>query len=92
MSLITGNKRTYLFYCDSFNSSQKANVEQMNKQLRKFFPKGKSIDHFTKEEVKDINLIINKSRIASLAGDAPNNAFLKLFGESSLAILTDSLS
>ena len=64
----------------------------MNKQLRKFFPKGKSIDHFTKEEVKDINLIINKSRIASLAGDTPNKAFLKLFGESSLAILTDILS
>ena len=92
LSLITGNKRTYLFYCDSFNSSQKANVEQMNKQLRKFFPKGKSIDHFTKEEIKDINLIINKSRIASLAGDAPNKAFLKLFGQTSLDILTDILS
>ncbi|MDD4642877.1 MAG: helix-turn-helix domain-containing protein [Erysipelotrichaceae bacterium] len=91
MSLITDIKRTYLFYCDSFNSSQKANVEQMNKQLRKFFPKGKSIDHFTKEEVKDINLIINKYRIASLAGDSPNDAFIKSFGEKSLDILTDSL-
>ncbi len=90
-SLNTGERRTHLFYCDSFNSSQKANVEQMNKQLRKFFPKGKSIDHYTSEEVKDINLIINKSRIASLAGTSPNEAFQKLFGEKALDILTDIL-
>jgi transposase, IS30 family len=90
-SLITGERRTQIFYCDSFNSSQKANVEQMNKQLRKFFPKGKSIDHYTKEEIKDINSIINKSRIASLAGASPNDAFSKLFGKKPLDILTDIL-
>jgi transposase, IS30 family len=90
-SLNTGERRTHLFYCDSFNSSQKANVEQMNKQLRKFFPKGKSIDHYTNEEVKDINAIINKSRIPSLAGASPNEAFIKLFGEKTLDILTDIL-
>lgn len=90
-SLNTGERRTHLFYCDSFNSSQKANVEQMNKQLRKFFPKGKSIDHLSKEEVNDINQIINKSRISSLAGASPNEAFSKLFGKKTLDILTDIL-
>jgi len=92
VSLITGIKRTYLFYCDSFNSSQKANVEQMNKQLRKFFPKGKSIDHLTSCDVKEINLIINNSRIASLAGSSPSEAFNKLFGEETLNILNDILA
>lgn len=90
-SLNTGERRTHLFYCDSFNSSQKANVEQMNKQLRKFFPKGKSIDHLTHEEVNDINGIINKSRVSSLAGASPNEAFTKLFGKELLDILTNIL-
>ena len=90
-SLNTGERRTHLFYCDSFNSSQKANVEQMNKQLRKFFPKGKSIDHLSIEEVNDINQILNKSRISSLSGASPNEAFSKLFGKKTLDILTDIL-
>ena len=32
-----GVQRTYLFFCDAFKSNQKASVENMNKQLRKFF-------------------------------------------------------
>ena len=87
-SLFTPQLRTHLFYCDSFNSAQKANVEQMNKQLRKFFPKGKSIDHFLKEEVKTFNRIINQARIASLSGATPNDALAKLFGKECLDILT----
>ncbi len=90
-SVKSGDRRTHVFYCDSFNSSQKANVEQMNKQLRKFFPKGKSIDHLTCEDIKDINIIINQSRVASLAGASPNEAFVKLFGEKILDILTTIL-
>lgn len=87
-SLLTVKQRTHLFYCDSFNSCQKANVEQMNKQLRKFFPKGKSIDYLSREDVQKINQIVNRSRIASLAGASPNEAFGKLLGEELLDILT----
>ena len=83
--------RTHLFYCDSFNSSQKANVEQMNKQLRKFFPKGKSIDHFNREKVRDVNQFINASRIASLSGATPNEALAKLYGQDVLDLLTHIL-
>lgn len=77
-------QRTQIFYCDSFNSSQKANVEQMNKQLRKFFPKGKSIAHHTPETVRDICSVVNQSRIASLAGSTPNDALIKIYGETVL--------
>ena len=87
-SLFTPPLRTHLFYCDSFNSAQKANVEQMNKQLRKFFPKGKSIDHLSKEQVKTFNQIINQSRIASLSGATPDEALAKLHGNECLDILT----
>ena len=84
-------ERTRIFYCDSFNSSQKANVEQINKQLRKFFPKGKTIDHHTSETVREIGSIINKSRIQSLAGFTPNEAFEKIYGETILSQLTSIL-
>lgn len=33
----TGELRSRIYYCDSFNSCQKTNVENMNKQLRKYF-------------------------------------------------------
>lgn len=42
-SKITGAKRCKLFYCNPYVSNQKPNVENMNKQLRLFFPKGKSL-------------------------------------------------
>ena len=87
-SLFTQLRRTHLFYCDSFNSSQKANVEQMNKQLRKFFPKGKSIDHLSKETVNEFNQIINNTHVASLSGATPNEAFAKLYGKAPLDRLT----
>ncbi len=88
-SLLTQSRRTHLFYCDSFNSSQKANVEQMNKQLRKFFPKGKSIDHLSKERVNEFNQIINNTHIASLSGSTPSEALLKLYGQECLDKLTN---
>lgn len=43
----TGELRTRLFFCDAFKSNQKASVENMNKQLRKYFPKKSSVDHLT---------------------------------------------
>lgn len=90
-SPLTSLSRTHLFYCDSFNSCQKANVEQMNKQLRKFFPKGKSIDHLSRDEVQDINHIINRSHVASLSGASPNDVFAKLLGHDVLDLLTHIL-
>jgi transposase, IS30 family len=90
-SIYSTHPRTHLFYCDSFNSSQKANVEQMNKQLRKFFPKGKSIDSLTASDVRDVNRIINSSRVASLSGAAPNEVLAKLLGQDVHDLLTSIL-
>jgi transposase, IS30 family len=87
-SRICNQQRTRLFYCDSFNSCQKGNVEQMNKQLRKFFPKGKSIDAISDDDVKRINHIINHTRIASLSGAPPAEVFCSVFGHETLDILT----
>jgi IS30 family transposase len=79
-SKINGARRTLIFYCDAFKSTQKASVENMNKQLRKFFPKGKSIDHLSDEDVKRINLLIVSAPLYSLDGKSPKEAFILLYG------------
>lgn len=88
---ITGEIRTNVFYCDAFKSNQKANVENMNKQLRKYFPKGKSIDHYTQKHITEINMFINDQKLHSLSGYSSNDAFIKIFGESTLEKLYDIL-
>ena len=70
---------------------QKANVENMNKQLRKYFPKGKRIDHYTQKQITDINMFINNQKLHSLSGYSANDAFIKIFGKSTLGKLYDIL-
>ena len=75
-----GAQRTFLFFCDAFKSNQKASVENMNKQIRKFFPKGTSVDDYTQEQILDINRAILETKIFSLDGSSPKEAFIKLYG------------
>jgi len=88
---VTGELRTNIFYCDAFKSNQKANVENMNKQLRKYFPKGKSVDSRTQEEIMNINAFINNQALHSLSGFTANEAFIKIFGEETLNKLYDAI-
>lgn len=80
-SKITGEERCKLFYCDPYVSNQKPNVENINKQLRRFFPKKKSIDNFNKNKVKEINQTLLNIPIRSLDGHNPKEAFIKIYGE-----------
>lgn len=54
-SKITGEERCKLFFCDGYVSNQKANVENINKQLRLFFPKSKTLDTYKKQDIRNIN-------------------------------------
>lgn len=86
-SHISGEQRCRVFYCDSYRSNQKGNVENMNKQLRKYFPKGKSIDYLTEEEVFAINNVIISQKIASLGGLSPKEVFESIYGSKLLYLL-----
>ena len=77
----TGEERTKLFFCDSYRSVQKASVENMNKQLRRHFPKGTSVDCYDQKDVTNIQNLLNESHLKSLDGYSPKEAFIKLFGE-----------
>lgn len=76
----TGQKRTNLFFCDAFKSNQKASVENMNKQIRKFFPKGKSVDYLSQENIRLIAKTINETPLYSLDGATPKEVFCQIFG------------
>lgn len=78
---ITGEERCKLFFCDPYISNQKPNVENMNKQIRLFFPKGKSIDKYASDDINNINQTILNRPLRSLDGNTPKEAFIKVFDE-----------
>ena len=80
-SKITGEERCKLFFCDPYVSNQKTHVENMNKQLRKFFQKHRSIDHHTKNTVRKHNITLLNTPIKSLDGYTPKDAFIAVYGE-----------
>lgn len=80
-SKITGEERCKIFFCDPYVSNQKPNVENINKQLRKFFPKGNSIDHLSKKDVINKNLTLLNTPLKSLDSHTPIDAFKAVFGE-----------
>lgn len=80
-SKITGEERCKLFFCDSYVSSQKPNVENMNKQLRLFFPKGKTVDTYKRQNIKNINETLINRPLKSLDSYTPKEAFIKVFDE-----------
>ena len=79
-SKITGKRRTHVFYCDPYVSSQKANIENLNKQIRKFFPKGKSTSNYNRDYVFNTNTTIVNTPKMSLDGGTPKDAFINIFG------------
>lgn len=81
ISKITGEERCKIFFCNPYVSNQKPNVENMNKQLRLFFPKGKSIDKYNKNDIKNINKTLLDRPLRSLDGNTPKEAFIKVFDE-----------
>lgn len=80
-SKITGEERCKLFFCDGYVSNQKPNVENINKQLRLFFPKGKTIDTYKKQDIKNINQTLLNRPLKSLDSYTPKEAFINVFDE-----------
>ena len=80
-SKITGEERCKIFFCDPYVSNQKPNVENINKQLRLFFPKKSSVDKYTKKDIKQINYTLLNKPLRSLDSHTPKEAFIKVFDE-----------
>ena len=53
----------------------------MNKQLRLFFPKGKTIDTYKKQDIININQTLLNRPLKSLDSYTPKEAFINVFDE-----------
>lgn len=80
-SKITGEERCKLFFCDPYVSNQKPNVENINKQLRLFYPKGKTVDAYTKNDIKTTNQALLNRPLKSLDSFTPKQAFIRIYDE-----------
>lgn len=80
-ALYTGEERTHIFYCDAYVSNQKGSVENMNKQLRRYFPKKASVDSLNDNYIKTVMHQLNDRRVKSLSGYSPNEAFIKTYSK-----------
>lgn len=80
-SKIIGEERCKLFFCNAYVSNQKPNVENINKQLRLYFPKGKTIDTYNKQDIKNINQTLLNRPLKSLDNFTPKDAFIRVFDE-----------
>ena len=49
--------------------------------MRKFFPKGSSVDKYSKNDIKQINKTLLNTPIRSLDGNTPEDAFKVVYGE-----------
>ena len=80
-SKITSEERCKLFFCDGYVSNQKPNVENINKQLRLYFPKGKTIDTYTTQDIKNINKALLNRPLKSLDSYTSKDAFINAYDE-----------
>ena len=70
-----------MFFWDAYVSNQKPSIENMNKQLRLFFPKGKTIDTYKKQDIININQTLLNRPLKSLDSYTSKEAFINVFDE-----------
>ena len=89
--------RTRIFYCDKAMPTQKPNIENIHRLIRRFLPKGVSFNNLTQEEVYDMVNNIN-SLYKARYKKTPNDMFIAKYGQRTLqklslrVILCDSVS
>lgn len=71
----TGEQICHVFYCDPYRSCQKAECEKNHGFFRRIWPKGRSLDQFTQENIDEIFSHINSYPRASLNKKSPFDLF-----------------
>lgn len=74
-------KRTQIFFCEPNRSDEKGACENNHKRVRDIFPKGKSLEGFTQEEVTLAFNNINSYRRNSQFGKCPYELAMQIFPE-----------
>jgi IS30 family transposase len=75
-----GRLWTRVFYCDPNCAHQKGSIEANHRLLRMIFPKGRSLNAFSQEDVNLAMSHINSYARKSLGGLSPFNVFTRMYG------------
>jgi IS30 family transposase len=73
-----------MYFCHSYHSWEKGSVENMNKRIRRFIPKGQSIDTVSKTRIKQIEWILNNTPRKCLGYLTPQEKMVELLNSSTL--------
>lgn len=65
------------YFCDPYSSWQKGKVENINRMIRRFFPKGCDINDYSNEYVKMVEDILNNKPRKSLGYKTPMEIMLE---------------
>lgn len=83
-SHVTKEQKTKLFYCDSYSSYQKAEIECNHKMIRYVIPKSRSIDSFTQDNLNLLFSHINSYPRESKYGRKPYDITAMIIGKETL--------
>lgn len=73
-----------VFYCDPQRSDQKSQIELSHEYIRRYIPKGISINDYTEQNILDMMCHINSTPRKSLKWKSPYDVFVSMFGEEPL--------
>ena len=82
-----GRRRTRVFFCDPYSSSQKPHVENNHENLRKVYPKGSSFDGLTQDDVDLALCNVNSMERKAYDDMTAIERFIRKFGEKALRSL-----
>ena len=74
-------RRTWMFFCDPYRSTQKPHVENNHLLVRRVMPKGASFDRLRQEHVDRAMSHVNSYPRLSLDGKTPYDEFVSFYGE-----------
>jgi len=76
-----------LFFCDPYQSCQKAKIEKNHTMFRDIVPSGTSFDDLTQEKLNLVFCHVNSVNRASLNGRTPYEMFTFMYGEKLAGLL-----
>ena len=84
----TKSKRCEIFYCDPAKPYQKANVENIHRILRRYIPKGTSLERYKQDDINFMISNINSLIKEKYGNKTPIEMFKARFGKTLLSKLS----
>ncbi len=82
-----GVRRANLFYCDAGRPDQKGSAERNHELIRRFIPKGRSMDPYSQDDISTMMDHINSHCRESLGNRCPYDTMAFFYGDSLLQAL-----